>query len=240
MGPPTELVLGLKERYNLQDFIETGTYYGNTAIWASHHFENVVTIEYSKEIYDRTFNKYGTLSNVKFVLGDSRVVLTTLVPQLTRPALFWLDAHWSGSETFGKDDECPLIGEIHAINAGKCAPFIFIDDARLFLSPPPRPHRIEQWPSIDEVVEALKCGNHTYYIVIVEDVIIAVPEYARQLVASYCQEINTKAWEEYGKRLNESAIKQGCRLVDQGFKLIYDGLRLHLKCLASKLLRGIF
>lgn len=239
MGPPTKLVITLKERYTLQDFIETGTYYGNTAIWASRHFERVITIECSQEIYKKTVSKYSTVKNVNFVLGDSRAVLKTLVSQLTHPVLLWLDAHWSGGETYGENDKCPLIEEIRAINMSQCPHFVFIDDARLFTSPPPRPHRIEKWPSIDEVIEALKSGNHKNYIVLIEDVIIAVPEYAKGPVASYCQEVNTNAWQEYGKRLNESAMKQGCQLVSQGLRLIGRGLRVQLKRLASNLAAGV-
>jgi len=44
---------------------------------------------------------------------------------------------------------------------------------------------------------------------VIEDTIIAVPSEAKSLVASYCQEVNTKAWEEYGKGLRESQTKRG-------------------------------
>jgi len=225
MGPPKELVIKLKDRYNLQTFIETGTYQGATAIWASYHFKEVITIERSKEVYEATVSKYGTVSNINFVLGNSRAILKAQIPQLTRPALFWLDAHWSGGETYGENDECPLIEEINTISESEYEHFIFIDDARLFCSPPPRPHRIEQWPSIDKVIYALNSDTHKYYIVIIEDAIVAVPAYAKEVVANYCQVSNTKAWEEYGKWLNESEITRGCRLIGQGLKLIGKGLR---------------
>lgn len=239
MGPPTELILQLKDRYKLMDFIETGTYHGSTCVWAASYFDNVTTVEYSKEIYEETLARHRNIQNINFIFGDSRSVLKTIVPKLTRPAIFWLDSHWSGGKTYGENDECPLIGEIHAMQKSKYAHFIFIDDARLFMSPPPRPHRIEQWPSIDEVIEALKSSSHKHYIVIVEDVLIAVPEYAKDVVASYCQEINTKAWKEYGGRPNESAIKQGGRLNIQGFKLMGLSLYAPLKHLATRLVKGV-
>lgn len=239
MGPPTELILLLKDRYAVKDFIETGSYYGNTAVWAASCFDNVTTIEYSREIYEETVAKHGKIQNINFIFGDSRSVLKTIVPKLSHPAIFWLDSHWSGGQTYGENDECPLIEEIRAMNMSKCAHFVFIDDARLFTSPAPRPHRIEQWPSIDEIIEALKSSNHKYYIVVIEDVIIAVPEYAKDPVASHCQEINTKAWKEYGERQRESAIKQGGRLTVQGLKLMGLGLHSPLKNLATKLVRGV-
>src|SRR5437762_3175162 len=105
-GPPADLVLKLAERHQIKNFVETGTYYGKTAVWAAAHFEHVVTIEASKEIYDTSRTNYGEIGNLDFRFGDSRAVLKEIVPQLDRPALFWLDGHWSGAETFGKDDEC--------------------------------------------------------------------------------------------------------------------------------------
>lgn len=228
MGPPKELMLQLQDQYELKDFVETGTYYGNTAAWASSYFDNVVTIEYSQQIYKEAVAKHGKIPNITFILGDSRTQLKTIVPRLTHAAVFWLDSHWSGGKTYGKNDECPLIEELSTINDSKCAHFIFIDDARMFTSPPPKPHRIEQWPSIDEVILALK-SNHKCYTVIVQDVIIAVPEYAKETVASYCQAINTKAWEEHGKMQNEYAIKQGTRLIVQGLKLVSQGFYVKLR-----------
>jgi hypothetical protein len=32
VGPPAGLMLQLKDKYNVRDFIETGTYYGGTAV----------------------------------------------------------------------------------------------------------------------------------------------------------------------------------------------------------------
>lgn len=239
MGPPTELILQLMERYELRNFIETGTYYGNTAVWAASHFDNVITIEYSREIYEETIARHGKIQNINFMFGDSRAALQSIVSKLTRPAIFWLDSHWSGGKTYGQNDECPLIEEILAIVKSKRAHFVFIDDARLFMSPPPRPNRIEQWPSIDEVIEAIKSGSHKYYIVLFEDVIIAVPEYVEQDVAAYCQDISTKAWEEYGKRLNESVVRQGCSLIGQGLGLLSRAFFTRVKRPVSNLAKGV-
>lgn len=238
-GPPTELILQLRDRYELKDFIETGTFYGDTAAWASSHFDNVITIEFSREIYDQTLARHGNIQNITFLFGDSRYVLKTIVPKLTHPAIFWLDSHWSGGETYGENDECSLIEELRMINLSKYTHFIFIDDARLFTSPPPRPHLIKQWPSIGEVIDALKSGKHKYYIVLFEDVVIAVPEYAKELVANHCQEVNTKAWKERGRRRNESEIKQGYRATGQGLRLMGLGLYAALKRVASKLVKVV-
>jgi hypothetical protein len=237
-GPPAELILQLKDRYQLTDFIETGTYYGHTAMWAASHFESVISIEYSQALYERALVSHGRTPNASFIFGDSRTVLKDILPKLRHPAIFWLDSHWSGGETYGENDECPLIDEIRAITKSPCVHFVFVDDARLFTSPPPRPHRIEVWPPIAKVIEAFESSSKEYYIVIIEDIIIAVPGYAKAAVASYCQERNTKAWEEYGRRVDASAFTQGWRLIGQAFRLFGRGAHVQLRRLASRLSDG--
>jgi hypothetical protein len=238
MGPPTELILQLKARYDLRVFIETGTYCGDTAAWAACHFDSVTTIEYSREIHQEAVGRHGKIQNINFILGDSRAVLKTIVPKLSNPAVFWLDSHWSGGQTYGANDECPLLEEIRTLHMQKCTHFLFIDDARLFTSPPPRPHRVDEWPSIDEVIEAVKSCNDDYYIVLIEDVIVAAPNYAMQLVAGYCQEINTKAWQVDCKRLTESEITQGCRLIGRGLLGIAFRLRASLRRFTSMVIKN--
>jgi len=203
LGPPEELIFRLKETYRIQFFVETGTYLGKTAYWASHHFEEVWTIEAGERLFENTRLKYGNVTNIHFVLGDSRKALKDVCEALKAPALFWLDSHWSGDQTYGVEDECPLIHEIRTIIRSPVSHFVMIDDSRMFLSPPPEPHKMEQWPSIAQVIQAFDSENSKYYLVIIEDVIVAVPEFAKTLVAGYCREKNTLAWKQYIKSLSE-------------------------------------
>ncbi len=228
-GPPTELMLELRRHYDVHDFIECGTFLGSTAAWAAGHFEHVTTVEYSRELYEQAAAQYGGLPNVTFVFGDSRSALRQVVPTLQRPAIFWLDSHWSGGNTYGENDECPLIDEIQVINASPCTHFAFIDDARMFTAPPPAPHRPEAWPTIDTVLTELKASQHAYYIVIFEDVIIAVPETARPTVVEYCQRASTLAWQHHLDSLNERCASRGLRLIGQGMKLLGEGVRSRLR-----------
>lgn len=216
MGPPEELVLLLKQSLNLSVFVETGTFKGNTAVWAANHFEDVFTIENSQALFDEVVDKYRYLKNVKFLFGDSRKVLKNTVKEIHKPVLFWLDAHWCGIDDYGASDQCPVIEEIKIIGSIDVAHCILIDDARLFLSPPPLPNIIEHWPTIDLILEAIQTAEKQYYIVVFEDVVIAVPENARSLVAEYCQKANTKKWIEHGMHVTPNGID----LIRRGIGLI--------------------
>jgi FkbM family methyltransferase len=187
MGPPAEILEKLKSNFSLQQFIETGTYLGETTYWASQLFERVITIEYSKTLYENAIERYQQQKNIQFLFGDTRSRLREIVPDLASPSVFWLDAHWCGWVTYGETDECPLLEEIEIINQSDQDHFILIDDARLFLSPPPLPHVAQQWPDITEVLKALESENHRRYVVIFEDVIIAVPDYAKPLLINHLQ-----------------------------------------------------
>jgi predicted O-methyltransferase YrrM len=49
-GVRKRLALFLKDRFDLLDFVETGTYFGTSAAWAAEHFRRVYTIEASEEL----------------------------------------------------------------------------------------------------------------------------------------------------------------------------------------------
>lgn len=213
MGPPNKLLEDLILQFQIKIFIETGTYYGATAIWASQKFEQVKTIEYSKELYERVSRENESIKNLEFLFGDSRTQLSRMVNQLDSAAIFWLDAHWSGGPTYGDNDQCPLLDEIKIINESPCDHFILIDDARLFLSPPQPPHKIDQWPDISTAIDVLREKNKSKYIVVIDDVILAVPQYSKEVVAKYCQNVNAKAWEDYGKAVAKSDLRKGIELI---------------------------
>jgi len=214
-GAPREFIFAIKKKFGLDTFVECGTLHGATADWAAKHFKRVVTVEFSKKLFEQNRN-VAHPKNIEFCFGDSRQELPRLVPVLEEPGVIWLDSHWSGSDTYGETDECPLLEEIAVINSSAITHFVLIDDARLFLSPPPKPHRASQWPSIDQVIEALKGGKHQYSIFVFQDIIAAVPNAAKTFVSSYCQEENTRSWEGQQPKL----VAWPLRKLKQGIKLV--------------------
>ncbi len=188
MGPPLELITALRQQFDLRSFVETGTYLAETAVWAASQFEQVYTIEHSEPLFQKASQTYKDVETIRFLYGDTRDHLMSILSQHETPCLIWLDAHWSGGYTYGHQDECPLLEELAIIADQTCDHFILIDDARLFLSPPPPPHDPEQWPALAEVMTALHRINPQFYTVVTEDVIVAVPLYARETVLTYCRQ----------------------------------------------------
>jgi hypothetical protein len=209
MGPPAELVKRLKEVFNADCFIETGTYKGATSIWASAEFEKVITIENSLPIYKETSARLADLKNTQFVFGHTTEKLKELVPLLTAPAIFWLDAHWSGGETYGSTDECPVLEEIEIIYTSAYPHCVLIDDARLFTAPPPPPHNSKSWPDITKLLAAINAKGARYTIIF-DDVIISVPLAAEEIVREYCRSAN-----ELPTPLE--MMKRGLRMLTDGF-----------------------
>jgi hypothetical protein len=188
MGPPEGLILKLREK-GLRTFVETGTFLGDTALWASTRFDRVVTIELSENLYRQASDRLSAYRNIEVVRGHSVQVLADLVPTLSEPAVFWLDSHWCGaSSSDGEDQECPLIEELRILGRSSVAHSFLVDDARLFLSPPPLPHKRSHWPNLQAVSRALEEAVVKRFSVIFEDVWIAVPTLHEELLAVYCQD----------------------------------------------------
>ena len=153
--------------------------------------------------------------------------LDRLVHSLAGPAVFWLDGHWSGEKTYGQGDECPLLNEIESINRSPHEHFVFIDDARLFMSPPPRPHLPDEWPTIVQVLDVLRAGGRTPYVVVFSDVIIACPGAAKSLISEWAQTAATQLWEAESRNSAQQSmsksespkqlIRKGARLIAKAF-----------------------
>jgi hypothetical protein len=187
-GPPQEIIELLRTSCGLKIFVETGTYRGDTAAWASNIFDSVLTIEGDVNFYNSASKRYQHHKNITFLQGNSCAVLPTVVKQCPGPALFWLDAHWMPG-AFGAEAECPTLNEIQAILSTQQKHCILIDDARLFLAPPPHPHNADDWPEFSEILTALNTGsNGKRYTAVYRDVIISVPEQARELLRKFLQE----------------------------------------------------
>lgn len=116
-------------------FVETGSYLGSGIedVLKTDYFDEIHSIELSNKWYNYCKQKFSYTPKVKLHYGDSASVLEKLnLPNV--PILFFLDAHYSGGETAGKDIDngCPVLRELDIL-CKKCFPgdIIVIDDMRL-------------------------------------------------------------------------------------------------------------
>ena len=181
------------------NFIETGTYYGATTKWASSVFEKVITIEASELIFNLTKDDLSAYKNVTHILGDSREILKGL--KIIEPAVFWLDAHYSGGSTFQSDN--PLINEISLINNIQHPTCILIDDARYITSC----WVGEQYCELKTILDLLSINGR--YVAIFEDVLFAVPYDIKEVLNSYFDIMSKKYWNYYLDIANEKSFKKG-------------------------------
>jgi len=171
-GVPEKEVEFLKKKMNLDVFVEGGAYKGNTAKNMSKVFNKVYTIEKSSVMHDIAKKNLKEIDNVTLLKGDTRKHLNSII-NVNNNILFWLDAHWSGGDTYGKGDECPLIEELKNIFSFDKNQVILIDDARCFLAPPPLPHDYKNWPSLGDILRVIP---KSWELVVYEDVIYLFPE----------------------------------------------------------------
>jgi hypothetical protein len=123
------LLLDYGRRYGSKTFIETGTCYGNACEVARHVFDTVYSIELSQEYHDYAKSRFQSFSNVRLFLGDSGQLLRKLLLEIPdTPALFWLDAHWSGGDTARGQTDPPTELELDVIHELRPNSVILIDD----------------------------------------------------------------------------------------------------------------
>jgi hypothetical protein len=117
----------------LKVFIETGTFMGDTIDNLSPFFDEIHSIELSPDLHQRASLRFLHDRHIKLHFGDSSSVLRILIPKIDKPAVFWLDGHWSGGITARGEQDCPLLTELQLImDQFPHKALILIDDYRLF------------------------------------------------------------------------------------------------------------
>lgn len=134
------LLTTLADRHGLEVLVETGTYLGDMIEAMKSRFGRVISIELSRDLYERAARRFHHDAHVELVHGDSGAALGPIVARLSVPALFWLDGHHSAGETAKGDDETPILAELgHILDAPERRHVIVVDDARLFGTDPAYP-----------------------------------------------------------------------------------------------------
>lgn len=160
------LVEGYQKKTGYEILIETGTYLGDMVEAQRSNFKQIYSIELSQDFWQSAVKRFESFSQIHLLQGDSGKVLSSITEQLSAPAIFWLDGHYSGGNTAKGDKECPILEEINAIlKNNHLKHLLLIDDARLFIGE-------ADYPTIAELTQHIKNLNPSYQFALENDVII--------------------------------------------------------------------
>ena len=169
-----QVLLALAKRYSLRLFVETGTSFGDMVKAMIPHFDRIWTIELGDRLYAEAQEKFRDARNVELIHGDSGRELGRLIPKLNAPALFWLDAHYSGGPLRGAtsargEKDTPILEELdHILGAAEPRHVVVIDDARLFGTDP-------AYPTLDAVAALVRSRSPNFRVVFACDCIQILP-----------------------------------------------------------------
>jgi hypothetical protein len=132
----------LIEKYELKNYIETGTGIGDCLSFAmEHQFTQIHSIEIYEQIYNDAKEKFSA-DNLTLHNGNSYEKLPQILKVTEGNTLFFLDAHFPGVdfhfESFGsetdKDKSLPLEQELKTIkeNFNTEGSIFIIDDLRIY------------------------------------------------------------------------------------------------------------
>ena len=149
------ILLEYAQRYKLKTFVETGTLAGDVIIAMSNskQFDSMYTIEKLHDRYEYALKRLRGKPSVHCIEGSSLTELPKLLTTCSRPAMFFLDAHYAGRHGAPARDStiCPLVNELEAIAENHHSrDFILIDDVHYMT------YRHQRgWPTLKEVEDKI-------------------------------------------------------------------------------------
>jgi hypothetical protein len=137
VSPPSaykqELIKTYQRHYGNTVLIETGTYLGDMVSAMADSFDEIHSVELSKDLHDKAKDRFRKNKNIKLYQGDSGEVLAKILSRLSKPAIFWLDAHYSAGITAKGKLNTPILEEVELILSHKIKNHVvLVDDSRMF------------------------------------------------------------------------------------------------------------
>lgn len=85
--------------YDCKIAVETGTFMGDTTNACKDYFTKFYTIELADELYKKAVARFKDSNNVEVLHGDNTDLLPSIINNIDKKVLFWLDGHYSGGVT---------------------------------------------------------------------------------------------------------------------------------------------
>ncbi len=170
----------LARHFGIDAFVETGTYRGDTIAAVRGAFARLISIELSAEFAQTARQRFAGDAAVTILHADSATGLAQAFELLPgRPAILWLDAHYSGGPTAKGAGNTPILAEIDQIMAARDGrDVILVDDARLFWPVPPgflSHDTLEGYPLLPELAVRMAGSRHGYRVFAQGDALLATP-----------------------------------------------------------------
>jgi hypothetical protein len=146
------------------DWIETGTYLGDTSLSLSRNSRKVITLEPSQELFEYSRSRLRAKKNVNCLFGTSEEQFANAISLVGDKANIWLDGHYSGDITHLGATETPLFFELQTIveNMPKFKSLrIFIDDIRCC---PQEESQSNSYPTLLFLISWATKNGFTWYL----------------------------------------------------------------------------
>jgi len=175
--------------------IETGTYKGETTKVLASLADSVTTIEADFGYYQRAKQSLQRFKNVIVLHGDSGVLIESALPSNQINCVLWLDAHYSGGNTAGVLNHCPIMSELHLILSSRkpSNTIILIDDSRGLIGK-------SGWPLLSELIGLL--SQSSFSSIIIDDVLVASSIESLETIAEDFSRSRTSTFERLGGRMS--------------------------------------
>jgi FkbM family methyltransferase len=129
----SKVILEYARRFNCRTLVETGTCTGEMIECIKDEFAEIHSIELKESWYRQAVARFSNKPYIHFYHGDSGQLLATVITRATSPAIYWLDAHFSGGHTARGSKDTPILDELASIfGAARLKDVILIDDSVAF------------------------------------------------------------------------------------------------------------
>ena len=158
-----QIINNFPQLASIQNFYESGTYYGSTTLNMQLYFKKIITVEVSLNVFERSHSYLNSHPNITHINGASEDILKDILATNTEEFIFFLDGHYSSGDTGSSTLDVPLLEELsHINNLYKKKGLIIVDDFNLFET-----NGNEDWSNIS-IKNVLQCFTHnqiyTYFI----------------------------------------------------------------------------